>query len=577
MEPRKEPIVVESLFRYGIDYQLHLRKGKYYISQKAPADIAFMYADGRYRLSTGTPDKALAKAKAQQYLREIEKHFDRSRKTLEPFIEGLRPYLESKGVDVVQWYKFGLIECELYRDETMLWRLTGGKYEFNKRGDIGYWDLPKPAFDTEEERLAWEKLKAEGNAKPKKQPQTDIYVPDDTPMEAAGSWDVYYEPFVATEYSHLAILVTVLGGYLPTHVLEYLDNDSRASIEELTEPLKPDYAAIFSGELPQSKLLDAVKANANNLPTDPVIKIADAPPYQIRFSDIVEDYLNSKSESSKERSQRLKACKTVMQVCGDLPLAKYSKLDAYDIASSMHKDGYSNSQISKMITYGRGLFKYATKTRGKNGEALLLTQPWTDIELDDYGKEKRKYKPLEMDELHALFALTMNDQERLILSILVTTGMRLDEVALMTWERIRDYNNVLCFCLVNDTGDERYKNRGSMRYVPVPDIIQPMLGDRKQGRVFTYRIDKDGKAQAAASDAVMPLIRQVTNDDRKVAHSLRGNFKDALRELEVSKEINDFITGHAQGDVGGRYGEGPSMQKRLEIINKISHPYLKIV
>ena len=65
MEPRKEPDTVESLFKYGIDYQLHLRKGKQYISQKAPADIAFMYADGRYRLSTGTTDKALAKSKAQ--------------------------------------------------------------------------------------------------------------------------------------------------------------------------------------------------------------------------------------------------------------------------------------------------------------------------------------------------------------------------------------------------------------------------------------------------------------------------------------------------------------------------------
>ena len=106
---------MESLFKYGIDYQLHLRKGKYYISQKAPPDIAFMYADGRYRLSTGTPDKAVAKAKAQQYLRKIEDHFDRSRKKLDPFVEGLRPYLELKGVDVVQWYKQRRIEFELYR------------------------------------------------------------------------------------------------------------------------------------------------------------------------------------------------------------------------------------------------------------------------------------------------------------------------------------------------------------------------------------------------------------------------------------------------------------------------------
>lgn len=206
--------------------------------------------------------------------------------------------------------------------------------------------------------------------------------------------------------------------------------------------------------------------------------------------------------------------------------------------------------------------------------ALLVDQPWKDIELDDYGKEKRRYKPFDIEELHALFSKDMGQQERLLLSILISTGMRLDEVALMTWERIREYKDVLCFCLVNDTGDERYKNRGSMRYVPVPAVIKPMLSKRGQGRVFNYRIDRDGKAQAAASDAVMRVIRMVTSDDRKTAHSLRGNFKDALRELEVSKELNDFITGHAQGDVGGKYGEGPSLKKRQEVINRIQHHWL---
>ena len=32
---------------------------------------------------------------------------------------------------------------------------------------------------------------------------------------------------------------------------------------------------------------------------------------------------------------------------------------------------------------------------------------------------------------------------------------------------------------------------------------------------------------------------------------------------------------HPQGDVGGKYGEGPSMNKRLEAINRIKHPWLK--
>ena len=72
----------------------------------------------------------------------------------------------------------------------------------------------------------------------------------------------------------------------------------------------------------------------------------------------------------------------------------------------------------------------------------------------------------------------------------------------------------------------------------------------------------------------MTLIRQVTQDPMKVAHSLRGNFKDFLRENGVGKEVNDFITGHGQGDVAGEYGEGPSMRKRLEVIDAVKHPWL---
>ena len=124
------------------------------------------------------------------------------------------------------------------------------------------------------------------------------------------------------------------------------------------------------------------------------------------------------------------------------------------------------------------------------------------------------------------------------------------------------------------TVEVKVKNRGSMRYIPVPKALKPILGNGGEGRLFNYRIDQDGKAQAKASDAVMPYIRSVTKNDRKVAHSIRGNFKDFIRDLGVSKEINDFITGHAQGDVAGRYGKGPSMDKRLEVINQIEHPWL---
>ena len=189
-------------------------------------------------------------------------------------------------MDVIQWYKLGHIECELYRDETILWRLTDGEYEFNKRESIAKWDLPAPTFDTEEERLVWEKLKAEGNATPKQQPKSDSDIPDDKGMDMQQGWDVYYEDFVATEYSDVAILF--YGTWrvcASTHALEYLDGDSRASIEKLTEPLKPDYAAIFSGKLPQSKLLDAVKNNVicYNLATETMTNCCFEDLYTTRY------------------------------------------------------------------------------------------------------------------------------------------------------------------------------------------------------------------------------------------------------------------------------------------------------
>lgn len=104
---------------------------------------------------------------------------------------------------------------------------------------------------------------------------------------------------------------------------------------------------------------------------------------------------------------------------------------------------------------------------------VLPNQPWRDISLKDYGKETRSYRPFTHDELRLLFKQRMSKSDRLLLSILITTGMRLDEVALMTWERITTFDDVLCFSLLSDAEQVKVKNLSSARYIPVPRIIQP--------------------------------------------------------------------------------------------------------
>jgi hypothetical protein len=118
------------------------------------------------------------------------------------------------------------------------------------------------------------------------------------------------------------------------------------------------------------------------------------------------------------------------------------------------------------------------------------------------------------------------------------------------------------------------KNKGSQRKIPVHCSLPWVTSGKangKAGQMFPeFTRDKDGKAQASASKALMPLIRKVTDDKAKVVHSLRGNFKDAMRDAGVSKETHDFITGHSSGDVAGKYGSGPNLRVCSEAIERLS-------
>jgi len=49
-----------------------------------------------------------------------------------------------------------------------------------------------------------------------------------------------------------------------------------------------------------------------------------------------------------------------------------------------------------------------------------------------------------------------------------------------------------------------------------------------------------------------------------------------LRDHGVSKELNDYITGHGQGDVAGnKYGEGHDIKYRYEALNLPAHNYIQ--
>ena len=512
-------------------HQLHLRKGKYYASVAIPREIRHLFSEPRLRKSTGLSDRKEANRRAVQVQvpaihRELNAAFSR----LDPFIEGLRYFLEKEGIDVGTWYTSGEIKVTVFGDRTQTTKL--GLRAFSSDG---------------------------------------------RPIMPIENW-------VARDYVSLAGMVSGLGYSISEKLLSILPDEQREAIYAANEPkslssraaikLAKDYPQLFENDDSLgSTLVEHLETPARKISIES--KTITTP----LFSQLVGPYLEEKLRASadkKTHGKRRLACQRIIEQIGDLPITAYDRVHAIELARLMDAEGCSNALIKDTISYGRGLFKYAGTKRNEEKTIILPNQPWTDIALKGYGTQTRSYLPLSHDELALLFKQQMGQAERLLLSILITTGMRLDEVALMTWERITTFEEVLCFSLLSDIEQVKVKNQSSARYIPVPKVIQPLLSNRGEGRVFSYRLDTNGKAENAASKAAMPIIRAVTKDDRKAIHSLRGNFKDFVRDIGVSKEINDFLTGHGQGDVAGRrYGKGPSMRVRSEVIDTIKHLWLQ--
>lgn len=227
----------------------------------------------------------------------------------------------------------------------------------------------------------------------------------------------------------------------------------------------------------------------------------------------------------------------------------------------------SRVTVSKKIGYVKRMFDHAVR------KGWVQSNVFLSVKLDKkVGKTRISYKPFTQEELTLLLGLKMSNHLRSLFSILVSTGMRLDEAALLSWEDVNEDRNqgVVYFDLTNSL----VKNRGSKRKVPVHSTLS-WVSPGKTGQMFPqFSRDKDGKAQASASKALMPLIRQVTGEKTKVVHSLRGNFKDMLRDAGVSKEVNDFITGHGSGDVAGQYGSGPSLLVRQEAVERLQFKFI---
>ena len=337
-------------------------------------------------------------------------------------------------------------------------------------------------------------------------------------------------------------------------VLMYLTSSNFDIPEDLLDAMNPNYLDemkfLISKGLPNANASALLNKN----------KSADR-----LFSRLSQDYLSERDWNRNKTAREAKLALERFENCiGDIDVTEIKKVHAYRFASWFETHlGAANNSIKAGISYVKAFLTWCEQREH------ISANPFVGLQLKTYGRAKQSYVPFSKNQLHSLFKLNLNARDRLLLTILVTTGMRLDEAALLDWNNVKKHEAGFIFF---DTRFGIVKNTGSERLIPLPDAVN--LPERGRGRLFDYSLDDDGKAQRHASNTLNRHIEKIRENNRQVVHSLRGTLKDLLRDYGVTKEINDFITGHSSGDVAGQYGSGPSLLVRYEAVNSVSHPWL---
>ncbi|MDU8928396.1 DUF6538 domain-containing protein [Alisedimentitalea sp. MJ-SS2] len=311
----------------------------------------------------------------------------------------------------------------------------------------------------------------------------------------------------------------------------------RKEAERRQHRITEEIYARFDAELERLNPQPEVKFNYVVGPPDPLLAWRPKPviPKQnisLRMSRVWPKYVEGRNWGrEKTKNGVVGHLKEFISVVGDLQIDQLKKKHGYQYARYLDQSGYARSTVGTRVRAVGTMLTWCEE------HDLIEDHKLRNLRLSDYGYPGRPWKPFPTEDLEKIFSQELPVQERLCMSLLATTGARLDEIALLRWHQVKQRDEITYL----DLTEAIIKTPGSQRFVPLHR--QLLLPEPGEDRLFDYPEGQDGKSQNNASRAMMPFVRSaVGDDDRKALHSFRGTLKDMLRNAGVSKELNDFFT-----------------------------------
>ena len=289
----------------------------------------------------------------------------------------------------------------------------------------------------------------------------------------------------------------------------------------------------------------------------------------------------------------------------DQPIRKVRHEDAANFfdALRLFDPHWARSPDARKLSWSELIERHGDRDRGlsdatMNRHLQVLQELWTwskrrghcDGENPFEGFHKRlragvnvkPYVAWEDDELHQLLCPPPKRSDLLeVIIVGMFTGMRLDEIASLTWSQIRqstDGGAIVHYFQVEDA-----KTNAGNRQVPVHADLAWLLS-RPRGapsdRLWPT-FNEEGRGKKAGNDAGREFSRFKTDrgfvDRTKTFHSFRKNVTRMMERSGVPENDWAQIFGHERGFTYKVYNpDGIDMRQRADIIARISYPGVEV-
>lgn len=239
----------------------------------------------------------------------------------------------------------------------------------------------------------------------------------------------------------------------------------------------------------------------------------------------------------------------------------------------------SLTSVNKHITWLSSMLNFALKEEyiGRNPAIGLKVQRNSRADL-----ERMAYTVDDIQTVVRNLSWDQKHPERYWVPLIgMLQGMRLNEICQLHCEDIQQTDDLWCISVNDRMADKEVKNETSERIIPIhPDLVKAGLleyvesAKQKHQRLWpALNKRRDGYAHDFGKWFQQYNRKFITDEPRKVFHSLRHSFVDHLKQKRVEESLIAELVGHSTSGsmTMGRYGKRYQPKVLLEALMQLNY------